>query len=83
MNITEVRIQLMPGTGKRGENKRLHAFASITFDDAFVVRDPKIIEGTQGLFVAMPSRKLTDRWFLRHKELPPEPLLYPLWHAAR
>jgi stage V sporulation protein G len=42
-------------------NERLQAFCSITFDDAFVVRDLKIIEGTKGSFVAMPSRKLTDR----------------------
>jgi stage V sporulation protein G len=39
--------------------ERLQAFCSITFDDAFVVRDLKIIEGTTGPFVAMPSRKLT------------------------
>src|SRR5262245_14338168 len=42
-------------------NERLLAFCSVTFDDAFVVRDLKIIEGTKGSFVAMPSRKLTDR----------------------
>jgi stage V sporulation protein G len=43
------------------ENERLQAFCSVTFGDAFVVRDLKIIEGTKGPFVAMPSRKLTDR----------------------
>src|SRR5439155_16103746 len=43
------------------ENERLQAFCSVTFDNAFVVRDLKIIEGTKGPFVAMPSRKLTDR----------------------
>jgi stage V sporulation protein G len=43
------------------ENERLQAFCSVTFDDAFVIRDLKIIEGTKGSFVAMPSRKLTDR----------------------
>src|SRR5215204_3575876 len=43
------------------ENERLQAFCSVTFDDAFVIRDLKIIEGTKGVFVAMPSRKLTDR----------------------
>src|SRR5436305_11752011 len=42
-------------------NERLQAFCSVTFDDAYVVRDLKIIEGTKGSFVAMPSRKLTDR----------------------
>src|ERR1043166_155107 len=42
-------------------NERLLAFCSVTFDDCFVIRDLKIIEGTKGSFVAMPSRKLTDR----------------------
>ncbi len=58
MVITEVRIKLMEDNN---ENERLQAFCSVTFDDAFVVRDLKIIEGTKGSFVAMPSRKLTDR----------------------
>jgi stage V sporulation protein G len=40
---------------------RLRAFCSITFNQAFVVRDLKIIEGTNGPFVAMPSRKMTAR----------------------
>jgi stage V sporulation protein G len=40
---------------------RLRAFCSITFDNCFVVRDLKIIEGSHGPFVAMPSRKLTNR----------------------
>ncbi|MEM8736645.1 MAG: septation protein SpoVG family protein, partial [Planctomycetota bacterium] len=40
---------------------RLRAFCSVTFDNCFVVRDLKIIEGSQGPFVAMPSRKLTHR----------------------
>lgn len=54
MEITEVRIKLMDEPGER-----LQAFCSITFDDSFVVRDLKIIEGSNGPFVAMPSRKLT------------------------
>ena len=54
MEITEVRIKLMEEPGER-----LKAFCSITFDDSFVVRDLKIIEGASGPFVAMPSRKLT------------------------
>ncbi|MHB1424321.1 MAG: SpoVG family protein [Gemmataceae bacterium] len=58
MVITEVRIKLMEDGN---ENERLQAFCSVTFDDAYVVRDLKIIEGTKGSFVAMPSRKLTDR----------------------
>ncbi|MDA1017201.1 MAG: SpoVG family protein [Planctomycetota bacterium] len=56
MEITEVRIKLMDDP-----NDRLQAFCSITFDGAFVIRDLKIIQGTKGSFVAMPSRKLTDR----------------------
>ncbi len=59
MEITEVRIKLMEDSS--GSNERLQAFCSITFDDAFVIRDLKIIEGAKGFFVAMPSRKLTDR----------------------
>ncbi len=55
MEITEVRIKLMEEPGER-----LKAFCSITFDGCFVVRDLKIIEGTSGPFVAMPSRKLTS-----------------------
>jgi stage V sporulation protein G len=54
VEITEVRIKLMDEPGER-----LKAFCSITFDDSFVVRDLKIIEGANGPFVAMPSRKLT------------------------
>lgn len=53
MKITEVRIKLMDRS-----DDRLQAFCSITLDDAFVVRDLKIIEGSSGPFVAMPSRKL-------------------------
>ena len=56
VEITEVRIKLMETS-----EDRLRAFCSITFDGCFVVRDLKIIEGTQGPFVAMPSRKLTNR----------------------
>ena len=54
MEITEVRVKLMDDS-----DDRLQGFCSITFDDCFVVRDLKIIEGTNGPFVAMPSRKLT------------------------
>ncbi len=53
MNISEVRITL------RNEEK-LKAFASITFDDSFVVRGLKVINGSQGYFVSMPSRKRKD-----------------------
>lgn len=56
MEITEIRIKLM-----EDQQERLQAFCSITFDHCFVIRDLKIIEGAKGSFVAMPSRKLTDR----------------------
>lgn len=54
MEITEVRVKLMEDS-----DDRLQGFCSVTFDDCFVVRDLKIIEGANGPFVAMPSRKLT------------------------
>jgi len=56
MEITEVRIKLMEES-----EDRLRAFCSITIDHAFVIRDLKIIEGVNGPFVAMPSRKMSAR----------------------
>ena len=53
MKITEVRI--FP---REGSDKKLRAFATVTLDDCFVVRDIKIIEGNNGLFMAMPSRRV-------------------------
>lgn len=53
MEITEVRI-----FSKESPDKKLKAYATVTFDNAFVVRNIKIIEGSGGLFIAMPSRKL-------------------------
>ena len=55
MKITEVRI--FP---KEGADKKLRAFATITFDDCFVIRDIKSIEGNKGYFVAMPSRRVKE-----------------------
>ncbi len=55
MEITEVRIKLMMDS-----DDRLQGFCSVTFDNCFVVRDLKIIDGANGPFVAMPSRKLTS-----------------------
>lgn len=52
MEITEVRISL-----RDGEGKRLKAYATVTFDNSFVVRNIKVVEGNSGLFVAMPGRK--------------------------
>jgi len=56
MEITEARVKLV----KSGPDK-LQAFCSLTIDNSFVIRDLKVIEGSRGYFVAMPSRKLTDR----------------------
>lgn len=53
MEITEVRVFL-----KDSPDKKLKAYATATFDNAFVVRNIKVIEGGSGLFIAMPSRKL-------------------------
>jgi len=55
MEISEVRVKLI-----ENRDERLKAFCSVTFDNEFVVRDIKIIEGTKGYFVAMPSRKMSD-----------------------
>lgn len=57
MKITDVRVR------KVDTNNKLKAVASITFDDVFVVHDVKIIEGNNGLFVAMPSRRRQDGSF--------------------
>ena len=57
MEITEVRIFPME------EEDKLKAYATVTFDDCFVIRDLKIIEGNGGIFVAMPSKKRKDGSF--------------------
>ncbi len=56
MQLTEIRINL--ADARQG---RLKAFCSLTFDQTFVIRDVKLIAGPGGLFLAMPSRRLTDR----------------------
>jgi stage V sporulation protein G len=56
VEITEVRIKLI---GRRSD--KLRAFCSVTFDNSFVIRDLKVIEGQKGAFVAMPSRKVCER----------------------
>jgi stage V sporulation protein G len=58
MEITDVRIY--PMQGKDEKSQRLKAYASITFNDSFIVRGLKVIEGSKGLFVVMPSKKLND-----------------------
>jgi stage V sporulation protein G len=57
MKITEVKVYLAKESG------RLKAYATVVFDDAFIVRDLKIIEGHKGLFVSMPSRRRKDGTF--------------------
>ena len=55
MNISDVRIRLI-----KKEDSKLKAIASVTFDDCFVIHDIKIIDGSEGPFIAMPSRKTSE-----------------------
>ncbi|HAH97268.1 MAG TPA: hypothetical protein DHD79_10160 [Firmicutes bacterium] len=57
MEITDVRVRKVNTDGK------MKAIATITFDSSFVVRDIRVIEGQNGLFVAMPSRRTPDGQF--------------------
>ena len=54
MNITDIRVRKVSDEGK------MKAVVSVTFDDEVVVHDIKVIEGQNGLFLAMPSRKMCD-----------------------
>lgn len=54
MDITEVKVLPIEG------DERLKAFVTIKFDDVFIIRDVKIIDGNTGLFVAMPAKKMKD-----------------------
>lgn len=54
MQITEVKVYPV------NDNEKLKGYATIIFDNCFVVRDLKIIQGTGGMFVAMPSKKTKD-----------------------
>ncbi len=54
MRITDIKVLPVGGEGK------LKAYVSIKIDDCFIVRDMKVIKGTQGYFVAMPSKKMKD-----------------------
>ncbi|HBL24809.1 MAG TPA: septation protein SpoVG [Deltaproteobacteria bacterium] len=56
MEITDVRIFPV-------DEKRVKAYASIVFDDCFIVRDLKVIQGESKFFVAMPSKKMKDGSF--------------------
>ncbi len=57
MEITDVRVRKVNAEGK------MKAVVSVTFDNEFVVHDIKVIEGQEGLFIAMPSRKTPDGEF--------------------
>lgn len=57
MQITDIRVKKIPSVGK------MKAVVSVTFDDAFVVHDIKVIEGQDKLFTAMPSRKTPENEF--------------------
>lgn len=57
--VTEAQVALVEGDA--GDEERLRAFATVAFNGAFVVRDLRVIEGPNGLFVSMPSRKIADR----------------------
>ena len=57
MKITEVKV--FPAKN----NGRLKAYATIVFDNDFIVRELKVIEGDKGLFVSMPSRRRKDGSF--------------------
>lgn len=61
MEITDIRIKKIPSDSSAGS--KMKAVVSVTFDDAFVVHDIKIIEGQEKLFTAMPSRKTQDGEF--------------------
>ena len=55
MIISDVRVRIV-----KKEDSKLKGVASVTFDDCFVVHDIKVIEGNEGYFIAMPSRKTAD-----------------------
>ena len=57
MEVTDVRLRRVETDG------RMRAIASITFDDEFVVHDIRVIDGNEGLFVAMPSKRTPDGEF--------------------
>jgi stage V sporulation protein G len=69
MDITDVRIRKVNAEGK------MKAVVSVTIDNAFVVHDVKVVEGTNGLFVAMPSRKTPEGEF--------RDIAHPISSAAR
>ena len=69
MNITDVRIRKMTKEGN------MKAVASVTIDNELAIHDIKIIEGENGLFIAMPSRKTSDGQY--------RDIAHPISHEAR
>ena len=69
MRITDVRIR------KINKEGRMKAIITVTFDEAFVVHDIKVIEKDEGIFIAMPSRKTSDGEF--------RDIAHPINQAAR
>ncbi len=69
MNITDVRIRKMDKEGN------LKAIATITLDNEFAIHDIKVIEGENGLFIAMPSRKTPEGKY--------RDIAHPISHEAR
>lgn len=58
MKITDVRLRKV-----NNPDTRMKALASITFDESFVVHDLRVIDGNNGMFVAMPSKRTADGEF--------------------
>ena len=82
MSISEVRVRLV----KKDEGK-LKAVASVTIDNCFVVHDVKILEGSEGYFIAMPSKRLptasTRISFIRSIRKPESCLKSRCWKSLK
>lgn len=69
MDITDIRVR------KINDEGRMKAIVSVTFDEALVIHDVKVVEGDKGLFVAMPSKKMPDGEY--------KDIAHPISSAAR
>lgn len=58
MKITDIKVKMLDG------ESRVKAVVAVTFDDCFVVHGINVIEGQKGMFIAMPSRKISDSVYL-------------------
>lgn len=88
MDITEVKIYLKntkKDNGGLDASKRLMAYAAVTFDECFVVRDLKLICGNNGMFVAMPSKRVEKRGMHGDEDRQYEyrDVAHPITHEAR